>query len=125
MKIRILMSPDSTEGGGETTVQQTTPPGGIPGASQEKVDVEIPAEKTEETEATEETEESTGLTREDITAILQEVIPATQQQQSQQQEPPRQWTQEETDRYFNVWKPDEVLVQRLRHEDPKVALEAL
>ena len=73
-------------------------------------------------------EEPTGITREDIAAILREAgfgATTQQAQQTQQQQPQRQYTQAEYEQAFNVWKPDAALVALLRHEDPNKALEAL
>jgi hypothetical protein len=47
------------------------------------------------------------------------------QQQGGQQQQPKQYTQEELDKYFKVWKPDVKFIERILGDDKEDALKAV
>ncbi len=70
---------------------------------------ETPETPTPETPETPETPTPTQLTPEQITASVREGF-----RQAQPAAPEKQWTPEELDRAFNVWKPNQEFVERIR-----------
>ena len=105
--------PNPLEGEGADNEQPVAPPQELEKEGEPQEDGELP-------EADEEPTPPAGLTKEDITAILREVIPAAKKED----EAPR-LTPEEFERRFNVFKPSTKLIEDLRSEDPQVALKAI
>lgn len=69
-----------------------------------------------------------GISRRDLQDILQAVLPETVRHATAAaapRQPPQQLTEEEYNRAFNVYQPDEQLINDLRSEDPKVAVRAI
>lgn len=78
--------------------------------------------QVETVETTEQPAPPTGLTKDDITNILRDVMPPPVQPAPAAQP---QLSQEEYDRLFNVWKPQTALLKDLRSEDEAVQMKAL
>lgn len=140
MKNNLLLSPDPAEGGspgtaeaGEETQQTQEQPSTdvleeqpSPGAADNaQGDVD-----TQGGEASAAATGGTGITKEDIEAILERVMPAAVAA-GKSEEPAAAvataptYTQEQYDQMFNVYKPTADLLTRMRSEDPQVALKAL
>lgn len=103
---KILRNPDGEEGGDEGKDLKY-----LEGAEGEDAEGEEKGgEETVETPPP----AATGLTKEDITGILAEVIPAAQAPQQQE----RQYTREEVDKMLNVWNADTAFLKKLGIGEP-------
>lgn len=110
--MKILLNEEGQEGGGVEDVEQ-----------QNQQQVEQENQENQQQGGDQQQETPQALTKDDISAILKEVLPAATQPSSQHREP--SLTQEEYDRIFNVWQPNTELLEQLRSEDKPTALKAL